>query len=365
MAQENGYIVEVSDNGTTGWTQLADLPAGTTSYQHTGLAAGATKYYRGKAKGNGTTTSDSPYTSVVSATTEAAQGTALAAPTATAQPSTSVPNALRLNWSDVANNSGYQVQYSTDSATWQEAGTVGANVITFLVEGLQADALYYVRVRALGTGSYTSSPYSLAVSAKTDLFLEPFDTLNTSVYTVTNVDPSRVKIEVRDGVLFLENLGGGTTTITNNKVEKTNGFSGFPLHFEFKVRVKVGTETGGAWQVVGLYGDSGNYLILQRGGGSAVAQLGLALSVGGTVLHNANYTTGTVGWANMTHARFVLAADGSVQCFASKDSRATWEQVGPTLSGTLVGALRPTWMMQGATGALKQLETDYYRVYKP
>jgi hypothetical protein len=72
MAQETNISVEVSDNGTTGWTQLALLPAGSTSYQHTGLNAGTTKYYRVKAKGNGTTTSDSLYTSVQSATTDAA-----------------------------------------------------------------------------------------------------------------------------------------------------------------------------------------------------------------------------------------------------------------------------------------------------
>jgi hypothetical protein len=72
MAQETNISVEVSDNGSTGWTELVLLPAGTTSYQHTGLAASTTKYYRVKAKGDGTTTSDSLYTSVQSATTDAA-----------------------------------------------------------------------------------------------------------------------------------------------------------------------------------------------------------------------------------------------------------------------------------------------------
>ncbi|TPE44941.1 hypothetical protein [Pontibacter mangrovi] len=66
MAQESGILLEVSDNGTSGWTQLASLPAGTTSYQHTGLTPGVAKYYRAKALGNGSTTTDSAYTAVVS-----------------------------------------------------------------------------------------------------------------------------------------------------------------------------------------------------------------------------------------------------------------------------------------------------------
>lgn len=95
MAQESNYIVEVSDNGTTGWTQLAELAAGTTSYSHTGLTAGTTRYYRVKAKGNGTTTSDSAYSSVASATTNAA---------ATEGYSTLSNVELILDWSGLAQN---------------------------------------------------------------------------------------------------------------------------------------------------------------------------------------------------------------------------------------------------------------------
>jgi hypothetical protein len=71
MAQEQGYIVERSTDGGATWGQLADLAAGTTSDQHTGLTAGSTRHYRVKAKGDGTTTTDSAYTAVVSATTQA------------------------------------------------------------------------------------------------------------------------------------------------------------------------------------------------------------------------------------------------------------------------------------------------------
>jgi hypothetical protein len=95
MAQESNYIVEVSDNGTSGWAQLAELAAGTTSYQHTGLAASTTKHYRVKAKGNGTTTSDSAYSSVANATTQAAGVTYEAEATSLFNSMATAPDATR------------------------------------------------------------------------------------------------------------------------------------------------------------------------------------------------------------------------------------------------------------------------------
>ena len=48
-ANETGYTVERSMNGTT-WTPLAsNLPAGTTSYASTGLSANTTYYHRVRA----------------------------------------------------------------------------------------------------------------------------------------------------------------------------------------------------------------------------------------------------------------------------------------------------------------------------
>ena len=43
---ESGLSVERSPNGDTGWTEIADLPAGSTSYSDTGLTEETTYYYR-------------------------------------------------------------------------------------------------------------------------------------------------------------------------------------------------------------------------------------------------------------------------------------------------------------------------------
>jgi hypothetical protein len=64
-----------NDSGTEIWVAtladhsdaafLANVAAGTTTYTHTGLTAGVTRYYQAKPKGNGTTTQDGPFTAWV------------------------------------------------------------------------------------------------------------------------------------------------------------------------------------------------------------------------------------------------------------------------------------------------------------
>jgi hypothetical protein len=45
-SNESGFKVERSADGSTGWTEIADLPASSTSHSDTGLAAETTYYYR-------------------------------------------------------------------------------------------------------------------------------------------------------------------------------------------------------------------------------------------------------------------------------------------------------------------------------
>lgn len=73
VANESSYLLEVSDNGTSGWATLTSPAANATSYSHTGLTASTTKYYRLSAIGDGTTYSNSGY-ATANATTAAAGG---------------------------------------------------------------------------------------------------------------------------------------------------------------------------------------------------------------------------------------------------------------------------------------------------
>jgi len=63
-SDETGYALFRSPDGNSGWGQIAELPAGSTSYQDTGLVGGATYFYRVAALNDGGL---SPYTNIASA----------------------------------------------------------------------------------------------------------------------------------------------------------------------------------------------------------------------------------------------------------------------------------------------------------
>lgn len=53
VANEDGYTVERSPNGSTGWTQIASKAAGVTTHSDTGLSGGTQYFYRARAEGSG------------------------------------------------------------------------------------------------------------------------------------------------------------------------------------------------------------------------------------------------------------------------------------------------------------------------
>jgi hypothetical protein len=70
VSNESSYLIEVSETGIGGWSTLNAPAANATSYTHTGLTVGETRYYRLKAVGDGVTFFDSPYTEVISGQTQ-------------------------------------------------------------------------------------------------------------------------------------------------------------------------------------------------------------------------------------------------------------------------------------------------------
>jgi hypothetical protein len=162
MPQELGYIVEVSTNAGSTWTQLADLAPNTTSYQHTGLTASTTRHYRVKAKGNGTSITDSTYSATVNATTTAAASQLSAPATFGVE---AVPNGFNFIWTDVANESSYALEASTDGTAWSALTTAAANATSVGVTGYSATAFRFFRIKAVGNGTtYADSAYSTIVN---------------------------------------------------------------------------------------------------------------------------------------------------------------------------------------------------------
>lgn len=67
---EDGYKIERSADGSTGWTQIGTASVNATSYSDTGLSAATTYYYRVRAYNTG---GNSSYTSTANATTQSAR----------------------------------------------------------------------------------------------------------------------------------------------------------------------------------------------------------------------------------------------------------------------------------------------------
>ncbi len=106
--------------------------------------------------------------------------TPLSTPTLTATVASSTQ--INLSWTNVANESSYQLQRSTDNVNWTTiGGTIAANTTTYNDTGLTASTLYYYRVKAVGDGvTYSDSAYG------TDSDTTSGSTLHQSSFTATN-----------------------------------------------------------------------------------------------------------------------------------------------------------------------------------
>jgi plastocyanin len=78
------------------------------------------------------------------------------------------PSEIDLAWMDNSNNeTGFSIESRSPTGTYQEIGTVAANVTTFAATGLDAAKLFFFRVRATASGN-TFSGYSNEASEATD-----------------------------------------------------------------------------------------------------------------------------------------------------------------------------------------------------
>lgn len=76
---------------------------------------------------------------------------------------------IDLAWTDNADNeTGYEIQVSTDGATWGPMGFAAANATSFSATGLLPNTLYYFRVRAFILSPLVFSAWSNTASATTE-----------------------------------------------------------------------------------------------------------------------------------------------------------------------------------------------------
>ncbi len=161
-----GYQIEVSPNGTSEWTDLADNTESTaTTYSHTGLSAGTTRHYRVSAINNVDTSTPS---NVAMATT-AAVITAPGAPTslnATASGQTTI----NLSWTAPtstggADITGYKIEVSTDGGGTFTQLVASHSTPPYAHTGLSAATTRHYRVSAIN--SVNTGPVSNVATATT------------------------------------------------------------------------------------------------------------------------------------------------------------------------------------------------------
>ena len=145
---EEGFHVERALVGGT-FSRIASPGPNATGLVDGGLAAGTSYRYRVQSWNAGGV---SAYSNEASATTPATTVAAPSGLTATAR-SASI---IDLAWVDHANNeTGFEVQRSTNGTTFTTIATVGANLQAYASPGLSKNRLYYYRVRAVRTGTPT------------------------------------------------------------------------------------------------------------------------------------------------------------------------------------------------------------------
>ena len=159
IAGASKYALEYAVRGSSEVTQAT---VNTTSYTIAGLAQGEDYVVRVKAVGDGTRYVDSDYAVAYPNTPDV-----LTEPVITdASAST---DSVALNWSAVANASGYTIAYAVDGTT--NFTSIPVNSTNYVINGLLSGTTYVIKVQANGAGDFVDSDFSdpVNVTVKTKL----------------------------------------------------------------------------------------------------------------------------------------------------------------------------------------------------
>ena len=158
VTNASGYTLQYSTSSSFSNATSKSVTAGTTSIS--GLNANTTYYFRVMATGSGSY-SNSSYSTTKSAKTDTIQ---LAVPTLNVVATGA--DSIEVTVGEVANASGYTLEYSTRS-DFVDAVRQNVSAGTTTISGLNANTTYFFRVMATGSGAYSDSAY-MTKSTKTD-----------------------------------------------------------------------------------------------------------------------------------------------------------------------------------------------------
>ena len=179
--------------------------------------------------------------------------TPLAAPTnITVTDKNAATPTLTITWSAVQNVSGYKIQYATNS-DFNQADIVGTQDVAAGITqadstvALTADIRYYVRVMAIGTGNYTSSPYST----------ETANAVPTVTTTTTSLpQPANISANSKNAT---------TITISWDAVDNASGYViQYATDADFTQNVDTQSVSGGMTQTADITGLHANTLYYVR-----------------------------------------------------------------------------------------------------
>ncbi|HET9554220.1 MAG TPA: fibronectin type III domain-containing protein, partial [Anaeromyxobacteraceae bacterium] len=231
-------LQRASDSGFT--TNVVTYTGVTSPYTDSTLAGSTTYWYRAVAVNGGGSTNGTG----ASVTTLAGPPAAPAAPTYASVTQTT----LTVNWTAAGGALTYNVQRSTDNATWTTL-TTGLSVLTYNATTLTANTLYYFRVQAVNANGTTSG----ASSSVTTLAAPPgapgtptFSNIAAGSATITwtaGTGATSYNLQRATDTLFTQNL----TTFTGVASPYNDGtLAGNTTYYYRAVAVNSGGSTTGA-----------------------------------------------------------------------------------------------------------------------
>ena len=154
---EDGFIIQSSLAGIT-YTQLDTVGSNITTYNADGLSSGTTYFFRVAGYNAGGTSAFS------GATSWQTLPNAPATPTFTSILAGS-SSQININWTNVANETGYNLYRSLNDVSYTGITTLSANVTGFTNSGLSTGTTYFYKIEAFNAGG--TSALSGSTSATT------------------------------------------------------------------------------------------------------------------------------------------------------------------------------------------------------
>jgi len=204
---EDAFRVERSTDGGTVYTFLATLPAGTTSYNNTGLTSNTQYHYQVRAQNNA---GNSAYTTAANDTTDPNLDT----PTGLVCSNPTI-STIDLDWTENAGDeSGIQVWQATPlvGSTYSLVTTTAANATSYTATGLSATTPYFYKLRpVLGAvvGSYSTTDSETTIGSPPSTPGSFTATKNVGTPT-TIIDLAWGNVTGEDGFLLQRKSGAGS-----------------------------------------------------------------------------------------------------------------------------------------------------------